>query len=223
MELRKKAATLIGYETWADYVIEPKMAKTGKTAQDFLDDLFTKIKPIGLKERDALLELKKQDCKDLGIEYDPAFYAWDYRYLDRLYVEKNLDLDDEKVKEYLPAQAVVKEMLIMYQVRPAHTDASQSDLNWGVAQNIFSVDFIPMEDQKTWHPEVTVFSVWNKPGIDVEGDAERSFLGYLYLDLYPRDNKYGHAAVWGLIPSFKLEDGSKQYSTSAMVANLASQ
>lgn len=79
-----------------------------------------------------------------------------------------------------------------------------------------------MYDQKVWHPEVTVFSVWDKKGLEDKIDTKGSFLGYLYLDLYPRDNKYGHAAVWGLIPSYKLENGSKQHSTSAMVANLAS-
>ena len=79
-----------------------------------------------------------------------------------------------------------------------------------------------MKDQKLWHPEVTMFSVWDQQGLKDEVDPKQSFLGYLYLDLYPRDNKYGHAAVWGLIPSYRLEDGSRQYSTSAMVANLAS-
>ena len=125
MELRSKAAKIMGYDTWADYVIEPKMAKSAKTAQDFLDDLYTKIKPIGLKERDRLLELKKEECKELGREYDPTFYAWDYRYYDRLYVEKNLSLNDEKVKEYLPAEHVVQEMLKIYQVRHYST---KSDL-----------------------------------------------------------------------------------------------
>lgn len=43
----------------------------------------------------------------------------------------------------------------------------------------------------------------------------------MYLDLFPRENKYGHAAVWGLIPGCTKEDGSRSYPTVCMVANLA--
>lgn len=43
----------------------------------------------------------------------------------------------------------------------------------------------------------------------------------MHLDLFPRENKYGHAAVWGLIPGFTKEDGSRAYPVVCMVANLA--
>lgn len=46
------------------------MAKTAKTALDFLDDLYQRLKPIGIKERDALLELKKQEFGKEGWEFD---------------------------------------------------------------------------------------------------------------------------------------------------------
>ena len=185
MKLRTKAAKVLGYDTWADYIIEPKMAKTAATASDFLNDLLEKLKPIGAEERDRLLELKETECKELGIKYEPVLYAWDYRYLDRLYIERNLDLDDEKVKEYLPAEHVVNEMLEIY-------------------SHILGVTCIKMEDQKVWHEEVTVFSVWDTKLLESGADAKESYLGQLYLDLYPREAKYGHAAVWGLIPSWVL-------------------
>lgn len=42
------------------------------------------------------------------------------------------------------------------------------------------------------------------------------------LDLFPRNNKYGHAAVWGLIPGYTdATTGTRQYPVVAMVANLA--
>jgi metallopeptidase MepB len=46
----------------------------------------------------------------------------------------------------------------------------------------------------TWHPDVKVFSVWE----DAINGGE--FLGYLYLDLFPRDNKYNHAGHYNLRP-----------------------
>lgn len=82
--------------------------------------------------------------------------------------------------------------------------------------------------------EVRHFEVW-----DAGATTEKDFIGDVYLDLYPRgllttfprvqnltwtlptENKYSHAAVWGLIPSYIKEDGSLQYPLAAMVANLA--
>lgn len=61
-----------------------------------------------------------------------------------------------------------------------------------------------------------MFSVWEKDAKD-----EHGFLGYCHLDLFPRDNKYGHAAVWPLIAGYESLDGKRNYPVVAMVANLA--
>lgn len=60
------------------------------------------------------------------------------------------------------------------------------------------------------------FSVWEKDAKDESG-----FIGYCYLDLYPREAKYSHAAVWPLLSGFDKEDKSRNYPLAAMVANLA--
>jgi len=46
-------------------------------------------------------------------------------------------------------------------------------------------------------------------------------VGYCYLDLFPRESKYSHAAVWGLLQSYLLPNGKRAYPLTAMVANLA--
>jgi metallopeptidase MepB len=71
-------------------------------------------------------------------------------------------------------------------------------------------------DAKLWHPDVQFFSVWEKDAKD-----NNDFLGYTYLDLFPREGKYSHAAVWPIISGRLLEDGSRRYPVTAMVANLA--
>ena len=79
--------------------------------------------------------------------------------------------------------------------------------------------------------DVQMFAVWEKDAKDASG-----FVGYCYLDLFPRglsflvhsilsllyssEAKYSHAAVWGLIPGYEL-DGKYNYPLVAMVANLA--
>ena len=192
----------MGYSTHADYVIEPKMAKTAKTVNDFLDDLHSKISTVGEKERDRLLELKKRDEEKLGLEHDPLFNAYDYRYLDRLYIEETLSLDDEQVKQYLPVEQVVTKTLALY-------------------EDLLGVQCFQSKDAPVWHPDVTAFAVWDREGLKSGENQQDAFQGWLYLDLFPRPGKYGHAAVFTLQPGFEKVDGSRSYPVCSMVANLA--
>jgi metallopeptidase MepB len=88
----------------------------------------------------------------------------------RLYTQRTLDLDNEKVKEYLPVSVVVSRMMQLY-----------SDL--------LGIRIFPVKDASTWHEEVTVWAVWDKEGLDNKVPEEESFCGYLYLDLFPREAK----------------------------------
>ncbi|KAG9019832.1 hypothetical protein FRB90_003421 [Tulasnella sp. 427] len=195
IDLRWDIAKKLGYDTWADYIVEVKMIKSSKNVQQFLDNLVTKMKVLGDKDREALLKLKEEE---LGDKSDGKFYIWDYRYYDRLFVEKTLELDEAKVKEYFPVDYVVPKILEIY-------------------QDLLGVSFVDItKDVGTWHPDVQVFQVWNK-----DPKSPSDFLGYTYLDLFPRESKYGHAAVWPLISGFNKKDGSRNYPVTAMVANLA--
>ncbi|KAG9227507.1 metalloendopeptidase [Pleurotus ostreatus] len=197
LELRRKIAALLGYDTWADYITEVKMIKNAKGVFDFLDDLENKLRPVGLKEREILLELKKKEHEEKGYPFDGQFYLWDYRYYDRLYIEKSLDLDDSLVKEYFPVSVVVPTILDIY-------------------QNLLGVRFEEIKGSSIWHPDVQHFAVWKKDAKDESG-----FVGYCYLDLFPREAKYSHAAVWPLLSGHTLPDGKRSYPLTAMVANLA--
>ncbi|KAJ7644086.1 metallopeptidase MepB [Roridomyces roridus] len=196
LHLRREIAKVLKYPTWADYRTEPKMVKTGKGVTDFLDDLQEKLKPVGEKDRENLLALKEKDCKERGIPFDGTLWIWDYRYYDRKYVENSLDLDDMLVKEYFPVSVVVPAIINIY-------------------QNLLGVRFETIEGE-TWHPDVQQYSVWEKDATD-----ETGFVGYCYLDLFPRESKYSHAAVWPILSGYTRPDGKRSYPLVAMVANLA--
>jgi Zn-dependent oligopeptidase len=68
-----------------------------------------------------------------------------------------------------------------------------------------------VDDPDVWHPEVRLFAIH-----DAAGGEE---LSHFYLDLFPREGKYGHAAEFPLIMSRRLEDESYQNPVCAMVAN----
>ncbi|KAF8752972.1 Peptidase family M3 [Rhizoctonia solani] len=195
IELRRQCAAILGYKNWADYVEEEKMIKTSKAVIDFLADLEEKLRPVGTKDRDTLLKLKEKEHAKLGLPYDGEFYIWDYRYYDRLFVEESLSLDDALVKEYFPVDVVVPTILEIY-------------------QDLLGVEFQEIKGN-LWHPEVQQFAVWN-----ANSKSKEDFLGWAYLDLFPRESKYSHAAVWPLQPGFDSLNG-RNYPTAAMVANLA--
>ncbi|KIL67827.1 hypothetical protein M378DRAFT_9095 [Amanita muscaria Koide BX008] len=196
LEYRRKIGKILSYKTWADYITEIKMVKSAKGVTNFLDDLEAKLRPVGIKEREILLEMKKKEHAAQGLPFDGQFYIWDYRYYDRKYVEETLDLDDMLVKEYFPVAVVVPAILSIY-------------------QNLLGVRFVETKGM-TWHPDVQQFAVWEKDAIDESG-----FIGYCYLDLFPRASKYSHAAVWPLLSGYELPGGNRSYPVAAMVANLA--
>jgi Zn-dependent oligopeptidase len=164
---------------------------------------------------ETLKAIKKKEHESRNLPFDDQFYLWDYRYYDRKYIEETLDLDDSLVKEYFPVSVVVPSILSIY-------------------QNLLGVKFEEAKDVSKWHPDVQVFSVWDKDAKDSSG-----FIGWCYLDLFPRgkfrslyklfhlfihlspEAKYSHAAVWPLISGYDKPSGGRQYPVAAMVANLA--
>ena len=177
--LRDEAARLLGYPNHAAFQIEDKMAKTTKTVDDFLGDLRKRLTKGGAQEIETLKSLKKQDMKVGGSEksFDDRYYIWDHRYYDRLLLEKDYSLDQQKIAEYFPLQTTIRGMLQIFEqlfglVFVEITGPDRSSISpTGEGKDI------------VWHDEVQVFSVWDDEG---EGSG---FVGYLYLDLHPREGK----------------------------------
>lgn len=209
--LRDEAARLLGYPNHATFKIEDKMAKTTKTVDDFLADLRQRLTKGGAAELKALTELKKQDLKNAGAEggFDGRYYLWDNRFYDRMLLEKDYSLDQEKLAEYFPLQTSIRGMLGIFEqlfglVFVEITDADRASISpTGKGEDI------------VWHPDVQVFSVWDDEG---EGSG---FVGYLYLDLHPREGKYGHAANFNMQPGFIDENGKRRYPATALVCNFS--
>ncbi|KAJ9630594.1 metalloendopeptidase [Taxawa tesnikishii (nom. ined.)] len=209
--LRDEAARILGYPNHATFRIEDKMAKEPKTVDDFLGDLRERLAPGGVEETKKLKSLKESDLKDRGLEknYDGKYYLWDHRYYDTLMLEKEFSLDQEAIAEYFPLETTIRGMLEIF-------------------EQLFGLVFVQVTgedrdkisetgkgDDIVWHPDVQVFSVWDDEG---EGSA---FVGYLYLDLHPRDGKYGHAANFNLQPGFIDEEGKRRYPATALVCNFS--
>ena len=215
--LRDEAARLLGYPNHATFIIEDKMAKTPQTVDDFLGDLRDKLLDGGEKERAVLTELKKQNLKNRGGEksFDGRYYLWDNRFYDRLMLEKDYSIDQEKISEWFPLDTSIKGMLEIF-------------------ETLFGLQFVEVVgkdrdaispsgkgDDIVWHPDCHLFSVWNSEDMSDPKDPDGNFVGYLYLDLHPREGKYGHAANFNLQPGFIMKDGKRHYPVTALVCNFS--
>lgn len=207
--LRDEAARLLGYPNHAAFRIEDKMAKTPKTVDDFLGDLRSRLTAGGISEIKTLLALKKQDMESRKETFGGHYFMWDNRFYDRMMLEKDYSLDQQLIAEYFPLQTTIGGMLQIF-------------------EELFGLVFVEIEGQErdkiaasgkgsdiVWHQDVQVFSVW-----DDEGEGS-DFVGYLYLDLFPREGKYGHAANFNLQPGFITENGARRYPATALVCNFS--
>ncbi|MCJ1477254.1 hypothetical protein MMC13_005925 [Lambiella insularis] len=207
MVLRDEAARLLGYPNHAAFSIEEKMAKNPETVDVFLEDLRSRLTTGGRNELENLKQLKKADLESQGQPFDGRIFHWDLEFYKEVMLETQYSVDEQKIAEYFPLQTTISGMLSIF-------------------QHLFGLDFVEIAgDEKNtlnasrkdsdivWHEDVQVFSVWDNE------EQSGGFLGYLYLDLFPREAKYGQVANFNLQPGFLREDGTRQYPATALVCN----
>ncbi|KAG1935828.1 thimet oligopeptidase [Pimephales promelas] len=194
VELRSKKSSLLGFSTHADFVLEMNMAKTSKKVATFLEDLARKLKPLGEEERAVILKLKEQESQKRNLPFTGELHAWDTRYYMTQVEETQYAVDQNQLKEYFPMEVVTKGLLDIY-------------------QELLNLTFEQVEGAAVWHDDVTLYCVKDRSSGQV--------VGQFYLDLFPREGKYGHAACFGMQPGCLLPDGTRQMAVAAMVANFS--
>ena len=188
LTLRRQAAHLLGYKTYADLQLENRMAKNPQRVVEFLKDLQKKLTPLGKKETKQMVSYKNEKTG----QKSRVIYPWESAYWGYQYSKEHLNLDSEKIKEYFPSQVVIDGMLELF-------------------GGLFGITFEPVKIP-VWHPDVKAFAIK-----DVQ---DRRLIAYFYMDLYPREGKYKHAACFDLVNGEEKEDGSYQTPFVAIVANM---
>ena len=196
LTLRHEAAKLLGYSNHAESVLSlsGRMAREPKEVKTFLDGLSTKLRPKLVADMNSMRKLKCAEMKScsgdqwkkLNVEY------WEYRYYRDQLVQRDHQIDHEKIREYFPLKTVTDGMFEIY-------------------QTLLDVTYKEIPGAYVWHDSVKLFEVKNK--------KDGKLIGYFYMDLFPREGKYQHAAAFPMRSGYLWSTGEYQKPVSAMVAN----
>ena len=138
-ELRLNIARLLGYDTYADYVLDDCMAGSTKTVNDFLNELLVETKEYADKDYATLNEY----ARSLGFEGD--LMPWDISYYSEKYKNERYAVSDEQIKPYLELESVKAAVFML-------------------ANRLYGLTFTPAENIPVYHPDVTAYEVTDADG-----------------------------------------------------------
>ena len=186
INVRNEIATMLGYDSWAAYRTEVRMAKTRGAVTGFLRDLRGKVTIKAAADLQQMCSLA-QDRTGTDV-----INIWDWRFYHNELLKTKFAVDEFEVAKYFPLDAVLDGM-------------------FGVYQHILGVKFTEAPTAPRWHEDVLAYDI-----SEASGGAP---FARFYMDLFPRPNKYGHAAAFTLRRGRRLSDGTYQYPVSSIVAN----
>lgn len=136
--LRKRRASVLGYDSYADFVLEKRMAETPEKVLTFLSDLLEKALPAGISDVEEVCELAKED----GID---QIERWDFSYYSEKLKKKKYELDDTLLKPYFKLENVVNGV-------------------FETAQKLYGLHFTQRTDIPVYHEEVLTYEVTDDNG-----------------------------------------------------------
>ena len=137
INLRREIAQLLGYKTYADYVLKRRMASNARNVYRLLDDLIDAYKPTAVKERDELRKLAHKDVDKMK-PWDSGFYSHKLQM-------KKYNLDAEMLRPYFELKNVINGV-------------------FGLANRLYGIIFKENKDIPVYHPDVKAYEVFDKDG-----------------------------------------------------------
>lgn len=201
VKLRQEKAELLGYKSYADFVLEERMAQSPEKVFSFLNELLEKATPYAQKEIEELKVLAKADGIENLQSYDHAFYAEKLR-------KQKFDLNDEELKPYFQLEKVQEAVFTL-------------------AGKLFGLEFREINDVQKYHPDVKTYKVFERQESKAKNQEENpttenhqpsTIKAILYADYHPRKGK--RAGAW--MTSYKNQwkkDGENSRPHISVVCN----
>lgn len=195
LKLKAEQAQLLGYAHESDYQAEIRMAKNAANIAAFYEKLRPLVRKKAEKDHAELSAAKREHTGNKEATLQP----WDYFFYNNHLLKTKYAVDSEKVREYFPLDRVIDGLF------------SVTQSLYGLAYKDVTASRAGTAERPLWHPEVRLYEVSDK--------ATGKVIGEFYLDLHPRDNKYNHAAQWGLQQHKVWSDGRVTRPLAALVCN----
>jgi peptidyl-dipeptidase Dcp len=138
--LRAKKAALLGFPTWADYVLTDQMAKSPKTALSFMQQLGA---PVAAEQKREAAELQAQIKADGGTF---ALKPWDWDFYSERLRKAKFDLNQDQLKPYFAIDKVLEDGVFY------------------AATQLYGITFRKRTDLPVWNPDVTTYEVFEENG-----------------------------------------------------------
>ncbi|MFN2528821.1 MAG: M3 family metallopeptidase [Candidatus Baltobacteraceae bacterium] len=187
--VRDRLAHLMGYQTWAAYVLADRMAQSPQRVMKFEEDLDAKLLPQARQDLAGLAALKAQDTGNPNATID----AWDISYYNNVLNKTKYSVDDEAIKQYFPLEVTVDRIMTLY-------------------HKLLGVTFVKVPHPNSWNAQDVI-------SYNVFDTASGKFIGTTYFDFFPREGKFTHFANWPLIPARRLANGSYRPPVTAILGN----
>ena len=134
VNLRREIAQLLGYDTYADYVLKHRMATNVANVYNLLDSLIEAYKPTAEQERKELREFA-------GMELEP----WDVAFYSHKLQLERYNLDSEMLRPYFKLENVIKGV-------------------FSLATRLYGITFKENKEIPVYHPDVKAYEVFDKDG-----------------------------------------------------------
>lgn len=189
IQKRHEFAQLLGYPSYAAYDVANQMIKTPERAWDFEN---------GLQEKGLVVAEKnfKQLVSDLpeGITLtaEGKLQPWNYGFVSTYFKKKYYSIDERAFAEYFPMEKTIAGLI-------------------GIYEQFFGLSIESVPAVGMWHPDVRLLRVKSK--------ADGTVLSYIFLDMFPREKKYGHAAAFDAVSAIKQQDETRTAAVITLVCN----
>lgn len=173
LSLRHEKAAILGHAHFSDLTLQRRMAKNGRTAEGFIDNLHTRVMPFFRKEYEGLKQYKAAKTGQAADDLQP----WEVAYWGERQRQENYDLDDEALRPYFPLESV---MAGMFEITSRIFGITIEE-----KPTVFIAPDRPSDTApaavEVWHPEVKFYDI-----LDADSGAH---LGSFYTDWHPRETK----------------------------------
>ena len=165
INLRREIAQLLGFKTYADYVLNRRMAKSVRGVYRLLNQLVDAYRPAAVKEKEELEHFAAKATKGKAQASKLKLEPWDTGFYSHKLKLKKYNIDAEMLRPYLQLDSVINGV-------------------FGLATRLYGITFKENKNIPVYHPDVKAYEVF---------DCDGSYLAVLYADFHPRQGKQGGA------------------------------